>query len=284
MKYELLAIDVDGTLIGADQSVVPESVDAIAAAEGAGVRVCLATGRALTETLPAWSQLRLRRPYEPLVVLGGAMVCEPDTRRTLYCRAIEPATVERFGDALVAMGCSAVAAVDRWRSGLDYCVAPCGDAEAIDRAWLRKMGLKVRRVRRLAEAAAVGECMRLNAVAGAQDPEAVARRLREQFDGSLTVRAIRAPNLGVTLVEAFAPGVDKFAAIRYVAQAYRITPARIAAVGDDVNDVGTLRGAGLGVAMPGATAPALAAADHVARDGLAAFIRRLLAGHFDLIK
>ena len=43
MRYKLLAIDVDGTLVGPDQVVPPETVDALATAEEAGLRACLAT-------------------------------------------------------------------------------------------------------------------------------------------------------------------------------------------------------------------------------------------------
>ena len=72
MEYELLAVDVDGTLVGPDSVVPADVVDALAAAEQAGLRVCLATGRSYVETHPIWRQLRLRGPFEPLVVVGGA--------------------------------------------------------------------------------------------------------------------------------------------------------------------------------------------------------------------
>ena len=42
-----------------------------------------------------------------------------------------------------------------------------------------------------------------------------------------------------------------------------------------------VRGVGLGAAMPHAPRALLDAARHVARDGLAPFIRRLAAGEFD---
>jgi hydroxymethylpyrimidine pyrophosphatase-like HAD family hydrolase len=40
-EIELLAVDVDGTLIGSDQIVPPEVVQAVADAAEGGLRVCL---------------------------------------------------------------------------------------------------------------------------------------------------------------------------------------------------------------------------------------------------
>lgn len=68
-------------------------------------------------------------------------------------------------------------------------------------------------------------------------------------DGQLYVGRIHAPNLGVDLLECFAPTVSKWAGIRYVAQGLRIGRGDIVAVGDDTNDLSMVENAGLGVAM-----------------------------------
>jgi hydroxymethylpyrimidine pyrophosphatase-like HAD family hydrolase len=108
------------------------------------------------------------------------------------------------------------------------------------------------------------------------DGKALVGRLRQQLDGQLELHAILAPNYGVTIVEAFAAQANKFTAIRHVAQARQIPPERIVAVGDDVNDIPMLTGAGLGAAMPHAPGNVKAAADVVAENGLAAFVSDLL--------
>ncbi|MBL7134370.1 MAG: HAD hydrolase family protein, partial [Phycisphaerae bacterium] len=53
---------------------------------------------------------------------------------------------------------------------------------------------------------------------------------------------------------------------------------RIATVGDDVNDVTMVRGAGLGAAMPDSAAALAAEADYQITTSLADFIHRLIAG------
>ncbi|HUS47336.1 MAG TPA: HAD family hydrolase [Phycisphaerae bacterium] len=281
MKYKLLAIDIDGTLVGPDNVVSQDSALAAREAQAAGLRVCLATGRSYVETMPVWRQLGLARPYEPMVLVGGALVSEPETGRSLYSRVIPRDVACGFAEALADEGLSAMAIVDVWRHGVDYFLAESPAVHAAQRDWFSKMQVSVRRVQRLSDAADMPDPLRLSAVVAPERAASLAAALSRRFDGTLTVRAILAPNYQVTIVEAFAAGVDKFAAVRYVAQAYRIAPSQIIAVGDDVNDLGMIRGAGLGVAMPQAREPLRSAAGAVAEPSLLALLRRILAGEFD---
>jgi hypothetical protein len=278
MRYRLLVLDVDGTLVGRDQVVPGETIDALRALRAAGLRVCLATGRTYAETVGVWRQLRLRPPYEPLILVGGALVSEPDTGRTLYQRSIPREQACAFADAVGEEGHSAMAALDPWRYGVDYYIARSADAERLAGRWLSQMQVTVRWVERLRDAADMPNPLRVYAVVEPGAAEELARRMQRRFDGELSVHAMLAPNYGHTIVEAFAPRADKWTAAKYVAQGYRIPPRQIVAVGDDVNDVAMVRGAGLGVAMPSAAEAVRLAADRVAVGGLCRFLRELAAG------
>ncbi len=280
-KYQLLAIDVDGTLIAPDQRIRPEVVSAIEKAQAAGVRVCLATGRSYVETLPVWRQLSLMDSPEPMILIGGALVAEPTTGRTLYSRTIKQSLAGRYADALNRMGYSALAIVDAWQWGVDYYLAGSADAETVTRDWFSKMDVEIRHVDSFSDAADMPQSLRINAIVSQDSARAVADELKGQFDGQLNMHAIVAPNYGVTIVEAFAADVNKAAALTHVAEAHRIPAANIVAVGDDINDAPMLKSAGLGVAMPGGSDSAKEAADIVAADGLASFISDMLQGFFD---
>ncbi|MCE5325565.1 MAG: Cof-type HAD-IIB family hydrolase [Planctomycetaceae bacterium] len=275
-KYRLLALDVDGTLVGRDNIVPPDVAAAVGAAEAAGIRIVLATGRSYVETVGVWRQLGLKEPFEPMVLIGGALVSEAHSGRTLWQQPIPRAVAVEFSNALGDAGYSAMAILDVWRHGVEYIVAEHGRGDEAHRLWFSKMNVKVHRVERIAEAPEMPDPLRISAVVESTDAAAVSERLREQFHGRLTVHAILAPNYGVTIVESFAPGVSKFTAVQYVAQAYRIGPGQIAAVGDDVNDLELIRKVGLGVAMPNGSPMLIAEADQVAENGLAAFIRELV--------
>ena len=275
MTYQLVALDLDGTLLEADDTIRPETIDAIAAAESAGLAVCLATGRSAVETIPLWRRLRLRQPYQPLVVVGGALVSEPDTGRTLYHRPIDRALACRFADALAEDGYAPMALLDGWRGGVDYLLVERGDVQAAERGWFDKMNVRIRRVAGLADAPELPPPLRVTAVVPEDRAEQVAAELAGRFAERLNVHAICAPNYGVTIVEAFAAGADKFTGLQYVAQAQRIPASRIVAVGDDVNDLPMIRRAGLGVAMAHATDELRRQADLILTGTLAEFLHDL---------
>ena len=276
MTYRMLALDCDGVIARPDNIVAPETATAIAAAERAGLRICLATGRSFIETMPLWRQIHLAGPtFEPLVTLGGAMVSDVPSGRTLYQQPIPRDLAAQLADAMASAGYSAMAIVDVWRHGVDYLVTESGNIAEVDARWFAQMNVAVRRVATFDDAA-LPQALRISAVIDPAGAPELERFLKDRFDGQLDLHAILAPNYGVTIVEAFASGANKFTGVRYVAQGHRIPASQIVAVGDDVNDIPLLTGAGLGVAMPHAPDSVKAAADTVAEDGLAAFIHSLI--------
>ena len=58
-RIKLLALDMDGTLLDGQSKVLPSSVDALHAALAAGVKVCLATGKARPAALRAMESVGL---------------------------------------------------------------------------------------------------------------------------------------------------------------------------------------------------------------------------------
>jgi Cof subfamily protein (haloacid dehalogenase superfamily) len=275
MKYRLIALDVDGTLVGPDSLVAPELSLAVRDVAASGVRVVLATGRSYIETVGVWRQLELPPPREPMVLIGGALVAEPDTGRTLYQSAISRELSVEYADALCAEGFSAACIVDAWRHGLDYVLAESADAGDVWQRWFGQMRVNVRRVRSLRELAGGPDVLRINAVVKPEQAAALEERMQSRFGERLNIHSILAPNYGVTVVEAFGLSTSKWQAVRYVAQTTRIGPGQIIAVGDDVNDLPMLAGAGLGVAMPQSPPHVKLAAKQVAENGLAEFLRRL---------
>lgn len=275
MKYSLIALDVDGTLVRPDQTVAPETIAAIHDARDAGLRVCIATGRSLVETLPVWRQLRLTGAVEPMVLIGGALAAEPDTGRTLYQRTIPSDLACEYSQALKGRGYSAMAIVDAWRHGFDYYVVEAGDIASVRSGWFSKMNAKIHAVPSLA-ANGQAEVLRINAVAEPSAADELTADLAARFEGRLNIHRMLAPNYGVTVVEAFGLTTSKWTAIQYLAQGMWLGAGQIVAVGDDVNDLPMIRAAGLGVAMPWAPPHVKAAAKAIAEPDLAQFIRSLL--------
>lgn len=287
-RFKLLALDLDGTLVGPDSLVGEPDRLAISKARAAGLVVCLATGRSYPESRGIWDQLRLQPPHEPIITVGGAMVCQSDTGRTLYHRSIDRDVARKFGAAMNDCGYVAMALVDGWRYPTDYLITERGNHHAASRDWFSKMNVRVRQVPSLCETDHEMAILRISTVVDTAQAEPMAAELSRRFEGQLNVQAILAPNYGVTIVEAHAVDADKMTALRYVGQPLLIGAGQMVAVGDDVNDLSMVRGAGLGVAMAHAPKALRAAAGVVVDDAdgnsgspLAEFIHRLVAGEYD---
>jgi hypothetical protein len=280
MKYKLLALDVDGTLLGPDGNLAESTRDALAHAVGSGLRVCLATGRTYKETLDVWRGLELPAPHDPLIVLAGAMVREPVEGRTLCLRRIEPNAAVELAEAFHRRGLSVVATLDEWRCGLDYLVWPGENYEQVRSRWLDRFPVEIC-PRESWSPADLSACARLIAMVEPDQAPSLARELGARFADRLHLYAIHAPNFGMTVVEAYAPGVNKASALGYVVQGYGWGLGAVAAIGDDVNDLQMIEAAGLGAVMPHARAEIRARGDVVVEATLGRFIDELVAGRYD---
>ncbi len=108
------------------------------------------------------------------------------------------------------------------------------------------------------------------------------RAVLDRFHGRVQTFVQRSPRYLGTMCEVIRHDASKWSAVLHVAELWGADPAEICAVGDDVNDMPMIRGAGLGVAMGHAPAEVLAVADLVTadhdRDGVAMLVDDVLLG------
>ena len=80
MKYRLVALDLDGTLLDSSMSVRDETVEALQRVRDRGLQVMLVTGRHHVAVYPYWHQLGLEMPA---ICCNGAYVYDFKERRPL---------------------------------------------------------------------------------------------------------------------------------------------------------------------------------------------------------
>src|SRR5437868_9673128 len=80
-RYDLIAIDLDGTLLDSSSRVSEANARAVRAAREAGVRVIVCTGRGLVECR---QYLEAIGQADPVVVAGGSIIADPVTSRVLH--------------------------------------------------------------------------------------------------------------------------------------------------------------------------------------------------------
>lgn len=256
MRYRLLGLDVDGTLLDPHGELTDEVREAVAEARRAGLEVVLCTGRRLRTVVPLARELGLGGA---IVVNNGVVVKDLGSGATLR-HAYLPAPAYPDVLALLREVGSPLVYVDNHPEEIDILVEGRGRPHPFQREYLDDQSDHVREVEDLA--AHAPEAVIMMSLMG-DDPllEALHERARQRLGPRVRTESIVNKNYQGRILEFVAPGSGKWAGLRWVAERAGIGPEAVAAVGDDLNDVEMLRQAALGIAMGNAAQAVLDAAD-----------------------
>lgn len=298
-NYDILAVDLDGTLLGPTGRVSEANLAAVEAARRAGVEVVICTGRGLVESRVAIAAIRAHerlpgRTDAPIVVAGGSMIADASTGRTLQRwpmnRDLVRRVVGRFGDA----GTASMVLKDPDAAGFDYLIVDTGPLDPVNVWWFEKMGVRRRHIPALDHDEHPEHTVRVGLAATTDRMYHLGQEIISEFEKEATLHhfaAVSSQNTNaelmgksatVHILEVFDKAVTKWTAIDWIARQRGVARERVAAIGDEINDVAMLAGAGLGVAMGNAVSKVKDVADrHVASnedDGVAEAIDAILSG------
>jgi hydroxymethylpyrimidine pyrophosphatase-like HAD family hydrolase len=292
-SVRMIAIDLDGTLLGPDGKVSEANRKAVLAAREAGILVVVCTGRGLVESRP---HLDAIAQTDPVVVAGGAMIACPVTSRTLRRFGMDRSLVSSVVDALHGHALAALVLKDPLAAGFDYLVVT-GEADhpldPVTEWWFRTQGVTVQRVRTLEDDPQPEHTVRVGACAMSSVLDRVEVALRPVLDERTTLHnfpAVAAPEHvrrlpdgeSLHIFEVFDQSADKWNAMLHLGSQHGIDATQMAAIGDQINDLTMIRGAGLGIAMGNAIQLVKDAARQRTRghheDGVAHAIGQILSG------
>jgi Cof subfamily protein (haloacid dehalogenase superfamily) len=265
----LIALDLDGTLVGDDLDLRLRTTAAIHEAIRRGVSVSIVTGRMTT------SALGFARPLgitDPIVGYQGAIiraVAPPDSGRLgriLVHRPLAPAATREAIEYSRSIGLAPhINHLERFviqsddPGADDYSKFLGGRAVIVDDlvGWVRKPVSKV------------------ISVAPDRVPDGILEAARERFAGRAEV-TISHPRF----LEFLQPGVSKGVAVGWLARRAAVPLSAVLAVGDQFNDLEMIAEAGHGAAMPHAPAAVRAAGRYIAPpladEGVAQLIEELV--------
>lgn len=86
MKYELLALDLDGTLLRRDSTISEENREAVEYAKRRGVQIVICTGRSYIEANQF--QTQLISPSDWIISCNGTKICKPNEEENLFDAAL----------------------------------------------------------------------------------------------------------------------------------------------------------------------------------------------------
>ena len=269
LPIRLIALDIDGTIIGDDHDITERTLRAVRGAMDRDVAVSLVTGRMVSSAMRFATELGLTGP---IVGYQGGLIRAmpvPDSRRLGKLLLHTPLPAEAARSILTW---TRARGLDPHVNHLERFILRADDPRADD--YSAFMGARAELVPDLLEAID-HPVTKILAVGEPPVPVDVAPLARAEFAGRADV-TISHPRF----LEFVAPGVSKGRAIRFLARRLRIPLAATLAIGDQWNDLEMLAEVGHGTAMPSAPPEVRAAARYVAQpledDGAARTIEDLV--------
>jgi Cof subfamily protein (haloacid dehalogenase superfamily) len=265
----LIALDIDGTLVGDDLVIGPRTRAAVRAALDRDVAVSLVTGRMVSSAQRFADELGLTGP---IVGYQGGLaraMPAPDSGRLGRLLVHTPIAAET---ARAVVHWTREHGLDPHLNHLERFILRADDPRADD--YSDFMGARAELVPDL-EASIRHPITKVLAVGEPPLPTELAPLAREAFLGTADV-TISHPRF----LEFVAPGVSKGRAIRWLARRLGVALGATLAIGDQWNDLEMIAEVGHGAAMPTAPAEVLAVARYVAppvlEEGAAQLIEALV--------
>ena len=266
MKYTMIVLDIDGTLLNSDLIITARMRAALIKVQQMGIRIVLASGRPTYGVLPLARELELDKYAGYILSYNGGQIINMQTEEVMFEKRINPMMLSHLerkakkhnfaiftyhGDTIITNDLS--------------------NEHIIQEAERNDMRLK--EAVDFAEAISFSpyKCMIVS------DDEVALVKLEKQWKKRL------AGELDVYcsekyFLEVVPPFIDKANTLSILLENLGISSENVVAIGDGVCDVGMLQLVGLGIAMGNAQESVKACADYVTltndEDGVAAAIEK----------
>ena len=263
MKYQHIALDLDGTLLRSNNTLAPRTVNAVRRAVGAGAVVAIATGRMHASALQIAAAFGVPRP---IVAYNGALATVPEQQVPLVHLPLSRVLAGEILTFFRQRGWYIQSYLDN-----QFCV--------------ERLDSKAQAYGKLAGTVPVplgeelfsptGDPLKLLAVADSpEEAREMRRATRERFGATVSVVLSTA-----LFLDMGHPQASKGYAVEQLGAFYRVPRQNILAMGDSENDRSLFTAAGYGIAMKNASEELQELADAVAEsnddDGVAQILEQL---------
>ncbi len=96
MKYKMIVLDLDDTLLRDDLTISPRTKEALMAAQKEGVKVVLASGRPTFGMKPIAKELELEKFGSYILSFNGAKITDCRTEEEIFSSTLSVETVQRL--------------------------------------------------------------------------------------------------------------------------------------------------------------------------------------------
>jgi hypothetical protein len=268
MSYEIIALDIDGTLTNSQKEITKPTLDALIDLQKRGKKVILASGRPTAGLTALAEQLRLQEHGGYLLAYNGAKIINYQTKESIVNQTISPEFIPKLH----------AFAVEHHVGIITYEPAGviCGNGVDSYIEWEAKInGIPYRAIDNFVEYVdfPVNKCLMTGEDSYMAQME---QKLSQLYGDSLSIYRSEA-----FFLEIMPQNVDKAQSLSQLLDHLHLTKAQLIACGDGYNDCSMIRYAGLGVAMANAKDEVKECADIVTRsndeDGVLAVIEQYMA-------
>ncbi|SET14739.1 Cof-type HAD-IIB family hydrolase [[Clostridium] polysaccharolyticum] len=267
MAYEILVLDIDGTLTNSEKLITGKTKEALFALQERGHKVVLASGRPTPGIIPVAEQIRLKEYGGYILAYNGAKVLNCQTGEVIYEKSLPKESIKEIYDA-----------AKEFKTGLlsydkEGIITPREPDEYIQKEAMINH-LPIKKVDNFVEYIdyPVNKCLLTeNGLYLAE----VEKELKNRFRGKLNVYRSEP-----FFLEIMPENIDKAYSLGKLLEKLGMTKDQMICCGDGYNDLSMIEYAGMGVAMANANDQVKEAADFITlsndEDGVAHVIDRFM--------
>lgn len=249
MKYKLLVLDVDGTLLNSEKVVTPRTRSALLKAQQMGVHVVLASGRPTNGVQPLAEELELNKYGGYFLSYNGGQIFNAQTGELMFERRIDPVMIPYLYKKAQEKGF----AIFTYHKDFILTDSP-DNIHVKEEAELNKM--RIIKADNFAEAIDFSPCKCILTSDREEDLISLENNWKRRLNGVL--EAFRSEDYFLEVAPQF---INKGNTLAVLMEMLKVDKEEVVAIGDGVADVSMLQLAGLSVAMGNARDSVKACAD-----------------------
>lgn len=269
MKYKLLVLDIDGTLINNQKEITPYTKSILLKIQQIGIKIVLASGRPTYGVIPIAKELELDKNGGYILSYNGSQIIDMATNELLFEKRVDPVMIPYL---------------ERKAQKNNFAIFTYHQDTILtnqpDNQWIQQEatlnGMQIKETPHFAESIDFSPC---KCMLVSDDEEALTgleNHWKRRLAGSLDVFRSEPYFLEVVPMQ-----IDKANTLSVLLEKLSIDPKNVIAIGDGVCDVSMIQLAGLGIAMGNAQESVKACADYVTdsneKDGVAKVVENILS-------
>lgn len=267
MSYEMIVLDLDGTLTNTDKVITPATKEALMEAQRRGKKIVLASGRPTYGVMPLAKELELGKNGGYILSFNGGVIMNCQTRDIIFSRMLPVEANEKI------IGLAEDNRVNILTYEGDMIITPDATCPYVAKeAFINKLDVS--------QMMNFKECVNFPVVKFLMLDDGDYLATVEPKVKAALGRDFSVYRSEPYFLEILPKGIDKAKSLERLLEVVGLTKEEMIACGDGYNDLSMVQYAGLGVAMGNGVLPVRKAADYITlsnnEDGVAHVVEKFM--------